>query len=61
MLMYMAQAEKNARGSLLNPPPLTITNNKYEEKILTEICIFFIKYYMKNADGLIPKRAMTIF
>ena len=36
----MAQAEKNARGSLLNPLPLTITNNKYEEKILTEIYFF---------------------
>ena len=56
----MAQAEKNARGSLLNPLPLTITNNKYEEKILTEI-YFFIKYYTKNTDGLISQKEMTIF
>ena len=56
----MAQAEKNAPGSLLNPLPLTITNNKCDEKILTEI-YFFIKYYTKNTDGLISQKEMTIF
>ena len=54
----MAQAEKNARGSLLNPLPLT--NNKYEKKILTAL-YFFVKYYTKNTDGLISQKEMTIF
>ena len=48
----------HARGSLLNPLPLT--NNKYEKKILTAL-YFFVKYYTKNTDGLISQKAMTIF
>ena len=49
-----------AGRSLLNPLPLTITNNKYEEKILTAL-YFFVKYYTMNTDGLISQKAMTIF
>ena len=49
-----------AGRSLLNPLPLTITNNKYEEKILTAL-YFFVKYYTKNTDGLISQKTMTIF
>ena len=48
----------HAHGSLLNPLPLT--NNKYEEKILTAL-YFFVKYYTKNTNGLISQKAMTIF